>query len=207
MTTADATGYFANGEVEDYLVWTVNTLPVNLTKFNAEAVNNTSVKIEWTSENEINMSGYEVQRSANSYSWETIGVVSARNISGGQAYTYWDNDPLKGKSYYRLKMIEKNNASRFSQVAQVMIKVDQIMIVVYPNPVNEQSIMRIISEQYLESVVKIYAANGTELSTKKLMINPGENKIPLETSKLPAGVYTIRVETPLDVKTARFIKK
>ena len=207
MTTSNSTGYFADGEVEDYLIWTVNTLPAKIISFDAEAVNNNSVKVSWTSENESMLNGYEVQRSTNGNDWTTVSIVFARNAAGAQNYIAWDMSPYKGKSYYRLKINEKNGAFTYTPVRSIFIRVDQIMMVVYPNPVTDQTVVRIIAEQPLDAIVRVFNSTGAELSNKKVNIAAGETKLPLNTDNYPSGIYFIRVETQFDIKTTRFVKK
>jgi hypothetical protein len=207
MTVNNPTGFYSNGEVEDYRVFVSAILPVNLTTFGAIVLNNNKVKLDWTASDEVGLREYEVQRSINSTTWEPIGFVSAKNQSGQVKYTSWDYTPLQGRTYYRLRIVDNNNNSRFSQLAPVTIKGGVVDIVVFPNPVDKTSVLRIEAGENAEVKLKIYNENGAELSSYKVIINAGENKIPLETERLPNGIYMLRVEISREVKTTRFIKK
>jgi hypothetical protein len=207
MGANNATGYYDIGEVEDYRVLIASVLPVELISFDAKAVNKNSVKITWSVTGEADMNGYEVQRSANSYTWSLAGFVQARNQSGVQQYSITDNAPLSGRSYYRLKMLENNGVYKYSKVENVVINTAAINISLYPNPVTNQSVIKINADQYLETMVKMFNGSGLELSSQKIMIQPGENKIPLMRENLPAGFYTIYINMPMETKTLRFVKK
>lgn len=101
MTTSHATGYFTNGEVEDYRVIIDNfPLSINLFSFDAKAVENKKVQINWNaSEKDIPVI-YEIQRSSNATDWEHLDFVSGKGTQGDHSYNYTDLKPLKGVSYY-----------------------------------------------------------------------------------------------------------
>jgi hypothetical protein len=207
MGANNATGYYDIGEVEDYRVLIASLLPVDLISFEAKAINKKSVRISWSVTGEADMNGYEVQRSANSYTWSPAGFVQARNQNGVQEYSIADNAPLSGKSYYRLKMLENNGVYKYSKVETVVINTAAIDIIVYPNPVTDQSVIKINADQFLETTVKMFNGSGLELSSQKMMIHPGENKIPLTSDNLPPGIYTLYITMPMETKTVRFVKK
>lgn len=84
------------------------------------------VTLKWTTENEINLKGFEVQRSIDNSSDNSFKVVDFVNASPEQKsrkdYTYEDKSVFKQMDrtyYYRLKVIDKDNTSSFSKVVSV----------------------------------------------------------------------------------------
>lgn len=115
-------------------IWTFTTpanspLPVNIISFKAKAENNSSVKINWTTTYERDNSHFEIQRSVDAINYTTIGTTQGVNNSNTlQNYTFNDNLPLKGISFYRLKQIDLDNRSTLSKVERVNISNTKIIL-------------------------------------------------------------------------------
>jgi len=105
-------------------------LPVSLTSFEASAKNN-GVVLSWTTANEVAISQYIVEKSANGVDFSPIGSVNASNAGN---YTFSDLNPNNGAGFYRLKMLDFSGAFKFSQVLLVK-STGNLTIGLYPNPV------------------------------------------------------------------------
>ncbi|MGZ8523154.1 MAG: T9SS type A sorting domain-containing protein [Chitinophagaceae bacterium] len=200
MNAAHATGYYDGGETEDYRVVIDNRiLPTTLISFEAKAINNVKVKLDWTASEDISFSGYEVQRSANGINWEILGFVQALQKGGTQRYEWLDNNPYKGSSRYRLKLVEDANIYKYSDIRTVRI-IDQSVSVglgLFPNPAVNRATVTITTERANQLAhIRIINAQGKRLSYQKLALLRGSNSIvlPLQAS-WPAGVYFVQVST------------
>jgi len=101
MTASNPTGYYNDGETEDYRVLVDDfLLPVTLLSFSARAINSTTVRLNWITTSEDNLAGFEIERSADGINWSTIAFVNAKG--NGQTadnnYLYNELQALKGKS-------------------------------------------------------------------------------------------------------------
>ena len=116
---------------------TDNPLPVVLVDFNASLNSNRTVGLSWMTEQEEDLSEFEVERSADGVHWTTIGTVEAKGTSAlPTGYGYTDQRPLNGADYYRLRMINLKGDYVFSQVQVVTMELLN-GITVFPNPANE----------------------------------------------------------------------
>jgi hypothetical protein len=107
MTTADATGYFVNGEVEDwYVPVNVTTLPLQLIGFAAKKVDASKVQVNWHVAEESIGTLYELQRSKDGINWNTVYIKKATGNTQSASYSYNDAEPFQPNSYYRLKYSE-----------------------------------------------------------------------------------------------------
>jgi hypothetical protein len=196
MTTSNATGWFDNGETEDYRV-TVSTviLPVTLMSFDAKAVNNSKVKLDWSASEEVNLYGYEVERSRNGSDWEYVDFVPATQSGGVQQYQLTDKNPYKGTSSYRLKIKEADGRGNYSGTRVVKITDLSSSIVLSPNPaVNNASIkMNGVSGE----TVNIMAVDtrGAEVYFRKVQLITGNNTIELPVQSWPSGTYSLLIST------------
>lgn len=208
MTVNNFTGYYNNGEVEDYPVFISTLLPADLLSFDALAVNDNSVRINWTTENEVNLNRYEVERSVNGISWNTIGTVTPRNEPGVQNYVLWDNIPLKGTSYYRLRMISNlNQPDKYSAVKNIFITPDRFTLQLAPNPATDQVQLLIGSDKTVTAEIRFTDVSGRTILFTNKRLTPGINQIVYtETTNWPGGIYfvTIGIENEM-ILTKRFV--
>jgi hypothetical protein len=138
MTTAHATGYFTNGEVEDYRVLVDNyPLSVNLVSFDARLINNQFAKLTWTVNEDNNSGGYEIEKSRDSRTWETAGLQTSNGQAGQKHYEFNDYAPYDGITYYRIKFIGVNGSGRYSEIRTVKKLSLADNITVKPNPVSD----------------------------------------------------------------------
>ncbi len=81
-------------------------LPFQLLDFWAKQ-NKKVIDLNWKTASEENIIAYNVERSTNGITWETAGTVSANhsNLQTKQ-YQFTDQQPFKGKNYYRLASVE-----------------------------------------------------------------------------------------------------
>lgn len=84
------------------------------------------VTLKWTTENEINLKGFEVQRSPDNANESSFKAVDFVNASAEQKfrkdYTYEDKSVFKQLErtyYYRLKIVDNDNTFSYSKVISV----------------------------------------------------------------------------------------
>ncbi|UTW60836.1 T9SS type A sorting domain-containing protein [bacterium SCSIO 12741] len=94
-------------------------LPVELTQFHAEALEN-GTQLQWETASEIHSSYFEIQHSANGISFEPIGQVAAAGYSNEiRQYRFWDEQLIE-QSYYRLKTVDLDGSYEYSSVFPVI---------------------------------------------------------------------------------------
>lgn len=130
--------YFSARDASDFNeLWKINrgtVVPVQLIKFTASKQHK-QVLLQWHTANEINSSHFEIERSANGSHFKIIASVSATGL-GANTYNIADKLPLNGINYYRLKMIDKDGSSNYSETVKIHFE-NQAMVTVLPNPVKD----------------------------------------------------------------------
>lgn len=182
-------GNLRSGEVEDY-TWVLSTLlPVELSRFDATAQDNDAL-LTWETASEVNNEKFIVQRSRDAANWTSIGEVAGHgNSSEVHNYAFTDADLLSGKYYYRLKQVDFDGASEYSDIRSVTIKgtndraISEVRM--YPVPVHASG--TIYTQGLDESVreVTVYSANGSQSATIPVV----NGNISLAGTELPTGVY------------------
>lgn len=209
MTNANPTGYYEDGETEDYTILVDNyVLTVNLLSFNANLVAGDKVKLDWTSSGEENFNGFEVQRSADNSNWTVINTINATGNGNAAENSYMDTDinPLPGKSFYRLRMISGGGTYRYSDVRTVTIRKGIQDITVSPNPASETAQLSILSLQNAEAGMTIIDMNGRVVYQQTMAVTKGMNNIDIPVvQKLNNGMYIIQVRMQEETITEKLV--
>lgn len=140
--------------------------------------------LEWRTALEINNSGFEIQRSKDGIEWEKIGWQTGQgNTSTAHRYTYTDSNPLSGTSYYRLRQVDFNGDTEYSNI--VSLRYIHNGVTIYPNPVKE----RFYLDPYSGFVEKITIYNSTGSQITEIA-NPDTE---IDVSELPKGIYVLKI--------------
>jgi len=181
---------------------------VKLSSFTAKLVNNNSGLLTWVTEQEINSSHFEIERSDDAVKFETRGSVnSAGNSSSRLTYTY--TDPISATFkivYYRLKMVDLDGKYNYSKI--IAIKLNGSMtasnFTVYPNPFVTDFKVSISSKENVMATFRILSFDGKEILNRQIGVQKGDNIIVLKDfGTLARGSYILEVTTPTD----KFINK
>jgi hypothetical protein len=174
-------------------VWNFTTpagapLPVSLIEFKAMP-EKSKVKLAWKTSREENSDHFEIERSSNGIDFQKMGTVAgAGNSNQTKNYSFADDQPLNGKSFYRLKMVDDNNTHKYSHIEAVNLSAKKT-VDVYPNPSRNNSINLVLSSALQgELSIKLYDMNGKLHLNQKQIINSSTLTI---SHQLPAGIYML----------------
>lgn len=208
MTQNNSTGYYSRGEVEDYAVFVDDfPLPVSLISFEAVVTDESDVKLHWSAIEEGDFTGYNVERSANGRDWEVIAFVPRNGAHGTNYYQMKDNDPYKGVSSYRLKLMNAGGQIKYSNIRSVVITDLSESIRIFPNPSSGQATLAIKGDADGEKAhIRVVDMSGKLLSYQKLILTAGANSmnIPVQDS-WPSGTYIVQVSTDRKVLTKNLV--
>ncbi len=195
MTTAHSTGYFTNGEVEDYRVLVDNfPLATKLLSFDAKRQDKV-VNLGWKSAEETGTFGYVVERSRDNNAWDVMDSVNARNENGVFNYSITDQHPLPGQSYYRLRLVEATGANRFSAVKSVSFKLVSEDFNVAPNPAKDHVVISFTAIVSGEMNISLLNMQGRTMQNSKQQVTAGSTMITLQfPENITSGTYMARLE-------------
>ncbi len=176
-----------------------NPLPVEFVSFTATEENKTVV-LDWQTASELNNDFFEVQRSEDGEDWEVIGQVEGNGtINEIVDYSFVDERPLYGTSYYRLRQVDFDGQFDYSSVQSVSLTMDNdhIEVSIYPNPTSEDDInVRLLSPNRRNKVKlkmvdisgKIYLEQTVEAEkfSQDLKLIPDR--------KLTSGIYILEIQ-------------
>jgi hypothetical protein len=168
--------------------WTVPapSVPVDLISFTAEKFN-TKSRLNWSTASELNNSHFDIERSTDGRNFSYIGQIEGKgNSSLMNNYEFVDQRPENKLNYYRLKQVDFDGRTDYSDVKTVNFD-SALSLEIFPNPVVD--FIR-VSSQEENIVVNIFDVEG-KLSFSKKSIS-GED---INTSNLASGVYLLEVST------------
>ncbi|WP_170916740.1 polysaccharide lyase [Dyadobacter psychrophilus] len=91
-------------------------LPVTLASFTAAKLGLVS-QLKWSTAQEVNAERFVIQRSSNAKNWQNVGEKMAIGASSNLInYAFTDQKPVKGTSYYRLKIVDKDQTFAYSSI-------------------------------------------------------------------------------------------
>jgi Secretion system C-terminal sorting domain len=167
------------------------TLPVAFGAFSANR-SNSVVALKWTTATESNNLGFEIQRLIGSGSWQTLSFIASQATGGNSAsdltYTYTDLNQTKGISQYRIKQIDIDRRSKFSEIRAVRGEGQKSKSIIYPNPSNDGKVTIVFEDVNGIRDISVSDMSGRVIKQMKGIIT---NNIVV--SNLMAGIYTARI--------------
>ncbi|MEM9887574.1 MAG: lamin tail domain-containing protein [Bacteroidota bacterium] len=172
-------------------------LPVELSSFTGKRTTQ-SIQLNWTTASESNNSHFEIERSHNSKTFQAIGkVMGAGNSLAQSAYTFADQQPLKGMNYYRLRQVDFDGKYEYSEVVVVNMEVEK-----------EISIAPTLAHNILNVSVlgraNLVIMNTVGARVKEWAIADSQT---VDISDLVAGTYFLLAEIEGRVEVLRFVKQ
>lgn len=133
-TLSDGTTYTNSGS---NTAVPVSTLPISLISFNGFATEN-NVQLTWTTATEENNNYFTLERSTDGTQFEIIGTINGAGNSTNQLdYSFTDDNPLIGTTYYRLKQTDFDGQFEYFNVVSVNYYYNADFQV-YPNPARNE---------------------------------------------------------------------
>lgn len=165
----------------------------------------------WTTASEQNNAGFVVERSLDGEGFQPLGRVQGQgNSSQGQSYRFIDAQPVAGTAYYRLRQQDQNGQESFSPVVVVAGCADCVAAASFsiaPNPGPGR--FELLTSFGEKTILRATVLNmlGTPVARQELAVEAGTQRIPLDLTTQPAGVYIVRVATAAGLVNLRVVKR
>ncbi|MGN6602988.1 MAG: YCF48-related protein [Ginsengibacter sp.] len=169
--------------------------------------NNGQVLLFWSTGTETNTGHFEIERSSDGISYETIGsMAAAGNSATEQHYAY--NDNIAGqnqelKYYYRVKLIYLDSEYVYSNVISLIIPEKKARITIAPNPARN-NIVIYFPEPLLSATVLVFDRYGRQVLSDKFS-NGVHDNCPLNVSSFETGIYTIKIISNIGIFQANMV--
>jgi hypothetical protein len=174
-----------------------------------------AVALIWGTASEANTDRFEVERSTDGRSFTRLAQVAAHGITTtALAYAHRDAALPSGAPtlYYRLRIVDHDNSAMYSPVRTLTVpgtRLAELAISMAPNPAaaTAPAILWVTSPAAATGTLTILNALGQVVATRSPALAEGTQKLPLALQNLPAGVYTLRLQTNGRTATTRLLMR
>lgn len=172
---------------------TASPLPVEMAGFEATATEG-DAKLTWQTASEMNNAGFEVQRrTSENAGWTQIGYVESKAEGGTHQF--------------RLRQVDLSGSSTLTDPISVTIQMQEAVKLnaPAPNPATGSAALSFAVKEQAETRITLYNVLGQRVRTLyRGTPTAGESqRIRLEATGLPSGVYLLRLRAGGQAKTRR----
>lgn len=176
-------------------------LPISLTSFDIAKTQNKQVLLKWSTASEVNNNYFEIEKSSDGQKWQFVSKVKGnRNSASTLDYTFTDQKPLSGTSFYRIKQVDFDGIMSFTPVKSISF--DALLtnktLRIFPNPVTHQLS---IQGEFPEDV-QIQIFNTLGQTMEGFFLRKESSDINVNVLNLPAGLYLLFINN----EKLRFLK-
>lgn len=195
--SAIATG--GTSRIDNFYIGGIALAPLTLNSFTASAVNG-KANLNWFTTNEVNVDGFDIEKSNNGKDFTSVGFVKANNKTEN-AYSF--TNELNGISYYRLKMIDKDGTFKYSKTVSLNGKTT-VKLDLYPNPVRNTTTLS-HDKATDRATIKITTLGGKTVNV--VYVQNGATQTTIDVSKLLNGNYIMVYENNGTRSSVQFVKQ
>jgi hypothetical protein len=170
-------------------------MPVTFMNFTAQT-KGSGVSLNWSTAQEINNSYFEVQRSADgNTNWEAIAnVTGAGNSQTVKNYNAFDQSPLSGINYYRIKQVDYDGNYKFSKTVNVKTGLNKTGVSVLANPFFNELAVNFNSATSQMVSARLIDITGRQVAVEKWSVSAGNSRKNFSSiSGLQQGMYILSI--------------
>ena len=184
-------------------------LPVSLLTFSGER-NGSVNQLRWTTANELNNAGFEVQRSTNGSEFTVLGFINAKKGTANLSYDFTDAQPAGAVQYYRLLQKDLSGEGKYSRVIAIYGEKPAVLTItsLSPNPASSTIHLLVNAPAGELASVLITDANGKTVSQHAAALQAGGSNLEIDIHTLPAGTYFMKLAGSNGTSAiSRFVKQ
>lgn len=184
--------------------------PVLYNSFTGQRLNAQYVDLNWETASESQNNGFDIERRLQSEAeFAKVGFVRGNGTTDvAHSYTFRDINPAGELSYYRLKQLDLDGNSKYSEVVAVAGNALQGMTMgIRPNPVEDrlEAVMVGLPEGNSELTYRIMDLSGREIRNGSV---PAQALLSIPNVRdLAPGVYVLEVKAGGVAAVQRFVKE
>ncbi|GJQ64546.1 MAG: hypothetical protein SCALA702_35990 [Melioribacteraceae bacterium] len=181
-------------------------IPVELSSFAANVVGET-IQLVWETATETNNKGFEIERSEDNATFTKVGYMDGNGTtSEKQAYNFTDHHAVSGTYYYRLRQVDFDGTSSYSDAVEVdFVPTEYSLGQNYPNPFNPSTRIKFAVPVDSKVTVTLYNMLGQKVQDiVSQNYSVGLHEVDFNASELSSGMYIYSI-TALGVDGSNFV--
>jgi hypothetical protein len=171
------------------------TLPIELVYFIATLDDN-RVILEWQTATETNNDYFTIEKSSNGTEFEEVAIIKGAGYSSSYInYSFIDDRPYFGTSYYRLKQTDYDWKFTYSKLQVVNLEIDfASTLAIYPNPILGKSFIVEMDQPICQDLnIEIEDLTGKMILEQDVCLDAAR-RIELTLQESPAsGIYIVTI--------------
>jgi|CXWL01.1.fsa_nt_gi hypothetical protein len=186
-TTVPAFSFVVIGKLQDP---GCSPLPVEFKLFTAVR-NHSNVFLAWETASERNTNGFAVERNVSGI-WEQVVFIPSQAANGNSDvilnYQYTDLNNTNGITQYRIKLVDLDKKSKYSEIRSVRGEGQLGKTIVYPNPSKDGRVNIVFEEANVRRDISVMDMSGRIM---RQIRNISNSNITLD--NLVSGIYILRI--------------
>jgi hypothetical protein len=166
-------------------------LPVTFGRFNANRVNANLIGLQWTTMTEINNYGFAIERNDGSQ-WRQVSFIPSQAMNGNSSspisYSFSDPNSNRGMTQYRIRQVDSDGRTKYSEIRAVRGDGQEAKLVVYPNPSSDGRITIVFEQDMNTRDVSLLDMSGRVMKQWQ-----GVGAGTIQAENLRPGMYSLRV--------------
>src|SRR6476659_4288753 len=147
----------------------------------------------------MNMKQYEVEKSTNGTQFTTL-VVKPATANGGHSaiYVISDVNPVEGYNYYRIKTVDLNGKTAYTNVVKVLMGSIKRDITISPNPITDGMIhLQFLNQPEGKYGIRLLNKLGQVIMSRQISHAEGSSTELIKWDyNLAHGMYQLEVTKP-----------
>lgn len=186
-------------------VGSIIVLPIELLSFDSK-ITEQGVELIWTTATEINNDFFTIEKSTDGSQFlELATIKGSGNSSQLINYSWTDEQPSQGISYYRLKQTDFDGQFTYSDIIPVKFSHNKKLFAVTPNPAKEKTEVTYYSDGMNEVTIKFIDAQGRVRKEISKEDPEGLQKVSIDISNFSKGVYFLTLDVGADHLKKKFV--
>jgi hypothetical protein len=163
-------------------------LPAHFISLTANLQADKSVRIDWNATIDQEHDYFEVERSVNGTEFNSIG-------RGSSSAPYWkmDPSPVIGNNFYRIRQVNKDGKTMYSQIVKVYFDPTKLNVWVYPNPVLDILTVKLNSNLPDRYQVTISDLTGRKVYEQSVYAAATGEEVNINFKPMAAQLYVLTV--------------
>jgi hypothetical protein len=188
-------------------LWSNSPLPVELISFEGIRRGH-KVHLQWQTATEKNSSHFIVERTLDGETFTEIAkILAAGHSSQLLRYETYDESPIMGRNFYRLREVDINGEEQYSKLVGVDFSNEQPALTIHPNP-SKQNDFQILYRAMTNGVAElsVFDVTGRKIFNSSFLVTENEmTERKVSIPDLKEGLYYIRITNGSDEVSQKLI--
>ena len=201
------TGLIPPISITNFAGCNLGILPMSLLRFEARQ-ENLGILLSWTARLDANSYKFEIQKEGPG-GFSKIGEQNTGQPDGSPAqFVFTDKVPIIGYNKYRLRQIDLDGASSYSEIREVNYTLGGFGVGnLYPNPMNQADELNfeVMADTPVNAQLSVSDLQGKIIWEKKAGIQIGTNHFSVPATQMKEGIYFLKVNSSSKTIVKKFV--